>query len=93
MQTFINYVALGNVSVARGQRSIVNGSVCAIYSYTRTVQPVATCRQSPYVRKPAIVKLLLFIYGLNSDLLFYTMCVSITPTTPSWPRPLPSLTH
>ena len=32
---------------------------------TRTVQPVATCRQSPYVHKPAIVKLLLLIYGLN----------------------------
>jgi len=26
---------------------------------TRTLQPVATCHQSPYVHKPAIVKLLL----------------------------------
>jgi len=32
---------------------------------TRTVQPVATCRQSPYVHKPAIVKLLLLIYGFQ----------------------------
>jgi len=30
--------------------------------YTRPVQPVATCRQSPYLHKPAIVKLLLLIY-------------------------------
>jgi len=32
---------------------------------TRTVQPVITCRQSPYVHKPAIVKLLLLIYGFK----------------------------
>jgi len=38
-------------------------------SYTRTVQPVATCRQSPYVHKPVIVKLLLLIYTSNSGLL------------------------
>ena len=31
----------------------------------RTVQPVATCRQSPYVHKPAIVELLLLIYGFK----------------------------
>jgi len=31
--------------------------------YTRTVQPVATCRHSPYVHKAAIVKLLSLIYG------------------------------
>ena len=30
-----------------------------------TVQPVATCRHSPYVHKPAIVKLLLLIYGFK----------------------------
>jgi len=30
---------------------------------TRTVQPVATCRQSSYVHEPAVVKLLLRIYG------------------------------
>jgi len=29
--------------------------------YTRTVQPVATCCQSPHVHKPAIVQLLLLI--------------------------------
>jgi len=29
------------------------------------VQPVATCRQSPYVHKPAIVKLLLLIYSFQ----------------------------
>jgi len=29
--------------------------------YTRAVQPVATRRQSPYLHKPAIVKLLLLI--------------------------------
>ena len=29
---------------------------------TRPVQPVATCRQPPYVHKPAIFKLLLLIY-------------------------------
>jgi len=36
-------------------------------SYTRTVQPrpVATCRQSPYVHKPVVVKLLLLIYGFE----------------------------
>ena len=32
---------------------------------TRTVQPVATCRQSAYVHKPPIVKLLLLIYGFK----------------------------
>jgi len=32
---------------------------------TRTVQPVATCRPSRYVHKPAIVKLLLLIYGFK----------------------------
>jgi len=32
---------------------------------TRPVQPVATCRQSPYLHKPAIVKLLLLIYGFQ----------------------------
>jgi len=36
-----------------------------IITITRTVQPVATCRQSPYVHKPAIVKLLLLIYGFK----------------------------
>jgi len=46
------------------------------------VQPVATCRQSPYRHKPAIVKLLL--------LLFYTKRVSITPSQPQIRRPLPS---
>jgi len=35
------------------------------FSRTRTVQPVATCRQSPYVHKPAIVKLLLRIYSFH----------------------------
>jgi len=29
------------------------------------VQPVATCHQSPYLHKPAIVKLLLLIYGFK----------------------------
>ena len=33
--------------------------IISIHISTRTVQPVATCRQSPYVHKPAIVKLLL----------------------------------
>jgi len=32
---------------------------------TRAMQPVATCRQSPYVHKPAIVKLLLLIYSFQ----------------------------
>jgi len=33
--------------------------------FTRTVQPVATCGQSPYRYKPAIAKLLLLIYGFK----------------------------
>jgi len=37
----------------------------AITVRTRTVQPVATCRQSPYRHKPAIVKLLLLIFGFK----------------------------
>jgi len=32
---------------------------------SRTLQPVATCRHLPYVHKPAIVKLLLLIYGFT----------------------------
>ena len=32
---------------------------------TRTVQPVATCRKSPNVHKPAIPKLLLLIYSFQ----------------------------
>jgi len=31
----------------------------------RAVQPVATCRQPPYLHKPAIVKLLLLTYGFK----------------------------
>jgi len=33
---------------------------------TRAVQPVATCRQSPYFHKPTTAKLLLLIYGFYS---------------------------
>jgi len=36
---------------------------------TRPVQPVATCRQSPDLHKPAIVKLLLLFTVSNSGLL------------------------
>jgi len=50
------------------------------------VQPVATCRQSPYVHKPAIVKLLLLIYSFQSRSAFRAT------TTPSQPRPLRSPT-
>ena len=68
---------------------IFRGSVTIILALiirTRTVQFVATCRHSPYVHKPAIVKLLLLIITvLNSCLLFYTKRVSTTPTTPSQP--------
>jgi len=50
---------------------------------TRTVQPVATCRHSPYVHKPAAVTYLR---------LYIQVCFSM-PTTPSQPHPLPSATH
>jgi len=33
---------------------------CAAYNNTRAVQPVATCRQSLYLHKPAIVIVTLF---------------------------------
>jgi len=36
---------------------VISLLICALKD-TRTVQPVATCRQLPYVHKPAIVKLL-----------------------------------
>ena len=57
------------------------------FTYTRPVQPVATCRQSPYLHKPAIVKLLLLICSFQIGSAFHAT------TTPSLPRPLPSLTH
>jgi len=66
---------------------------------TRTVQPVATCRQSPYVHKPAIVKLLLLIYGFKFRSAFiYWACVdhahNAQPATPtSVTDTLPSPTH
>jgi len=50
------------------------------------VQPMATCRQSPYVYKPAIVKLLLLIYSFRFRSTFHAT------TMPSQPRPLWSLT-
>ena len=55
----------------------------AVFIITRTVQPVATCRQSPYVHKPAIVKLLLLIYSFQFRSAFRAT------TTPSQPRRLP----
>jgi len=36
-----------------------------IQNVTRALQPVATCRQSPYGHKPAIAKLLLLTYGFK----------------------------
>jgi len=51
------------------------------------VQPVATCRQSPYLHKPAIVKLLLLIYSFQFR---YAFCAT---TAPSQPHPFPSPTH
>jgi len=51
----------------------------------RPLQPVATCRQSPYLHKPAIVKLLIYSFQFGSAFR--------ATTTPSQPRPLPSLTH
>jgi len=59
---------------------------------TRTVQPVATCRQSPYVHKPAIVKLLLLIYGFKNRVCFSILSVSTTPTSTT-PSPTHSWTH
>jgi len=41
--------------------ALLNYLLSLIICVTRTVQPMATCRQSPYVQKPAIVKLLLLI--------------------------------
>ena len=70
-------------STAAGQRSTqpqcstvyasIMTHVCVLhinvqFSSTRTVQPVATCRQSPYLHKPAIVKLLLLIYSFQFSL-------------------------
>jgi len=34
--------------------------------YTRSVQPVATCRQSPYLHKPAIIVMMPFSLSRNS---------------------------
>jgi len=51
------------------------------------VQPVATCRQSPYLHKPAIVKLLLLIHSFQFRSPFRAT------TAPSQPRQFPSLTH
>ena len=50
------------------------------------MQPVATCRQSPYLHKPAVVKLLSLIYSFQLRSAFRAT------TTPSQPGPLPSLT-
>jgi len=59
-----------------------------------TVQPVATCRQSPYVHKPVVVTCCYLFTVLNSGLLFYSKRESTTPTTPcSQPLPLPSRSH
>ena len=55
------------------------------YSDTRTVQPMATCRQLPYVHKPAVVKLLLLIYSFQFRSAFRAT------TTPSRPRPLDTI--
>ena len=52
---------------------------------TRTMQPVATCRQSPYVHQPAIAVCVL-IYSFQFRSAFRAT------TTPSQPRPLTSLT-
>jgi len=53
----------------RPQRSqtlrTVSVSLHVLLTSTRTVLPVATCRQSPYLHKPATVKLLLLIYSFK----------------------------
>jgi len=46
---------------------------CTSLNETRAVQPVATCRQSPYVHKPAIVIVSSFSLWRHSLL--------------NWPRP------
>jgi len=60
-------------------------SMLCHYSDTRTVQPVATCRQLPFVHKPAVVKLLLLIYSFQFRSAFRAT------TTPSRPRPLDTI--
>jgi len=57
--------------------------------FTRTVQPVATCRESPYVHKSAMSSCCYLFTVLNSGLLFYTKRVSTTPSR-SRPFPLPT---
>jgi len=54
------------------------------------VQPVATCRQSPYDHKPAIFKLLLLIYSFQFRSAFGA---TTAPSQPQIRRPLPSQTH
>jgi len=61
-----------------GVKKITSLSPCAndivLYQNGATrghMSPIANFRH--YVHKPAIVKLLLLIYGLNSGLLFYTV--------------------
>ena len=74
------------------KRATIKARIIAVYMTssivrTRTVQPVVTCRQSPNVHKPAIVKLLLLIYSFQFRSAFRAT------TTPIQPRPLPSPTH
>ena len=62
---------LKNVMCGHPASSAATGCRCLRYPVisiiiiTGAVQPVATCRQSPYRHKPATVKLLLLIHGFK----------------------------
>ena len=67
-----------------------SGVICE----TRTVQPVTTCRQSPYLRKPAIVIVTSFslwrlaLAALAAPVLVMTSFFSLwRHSLLSWPRP------
>jgi len=51
---------------------------------------VATCRQLPYLHKPAIVKLLLLIYSFQFR---PGVRATTTPSHAATPTSVPSLTH
>jgi len=53
------------IMAAKGWFSIrINNAQKASIKYTRAVQPVATCRQSPYLHKPAIVIVIVTLFSL-----------------------------
>jgi len=64
----------------------------AMSTQTRALQPVATCRQSPYLHKPAfIIDVILIMtyraYGVRSPRSHCDVILIVTSFALSWPRP------